>query len=430
MTQIAAVQPAPSPAPKAGEKTHAHAADAASAEGPANESGATSARSAFHNMLQGVTAQAHLPSDATDAAALAGSSEGALLTELPVMLSIDALVGQTARLDAQADLATRNGTLSPADAAGAAGGWMGAGQGAALSALSLGSGTGVQTVAAGVAPAAPTLTTAVALGAAQAQLQQAVGDAAAALQGAAQGEGEAPLAEGRMLLSGDWQLATDTTPTPAMQRVMGQVEQWAAAAAGLQPKGRAQEGGTPGVPSGTEVSALTSASSSGTRLTEQAVREAVQTEQAGAADGPEQPPTEDMRFWLQGRQQRAQVVLNHGEQQVRVQVAVQGQQAQVIFSSDAEATRAQLDAELAQLREQLQEQGVELVGVRVQAHSGEGALADQGFGASGQADAALWGVAGGGAARTGQVAVPVDAVHNAEAGAQRSRAAAGLDLYV
>ena len=424
MTQIAAVQPAAPPqSAKSADKANAQATQGSQAEGAASAGGAVSAQSAFHSMLQGVS-HAALPSDAAASAddGLAGG-EGALLLDMPVMLSIDSLVGQTARLDAQADLAQRNGVLSAG--AGVAGGWLGAGQGTALSALSLGFGAGVETVAAGVGGVGVALPTAVALDAGKAQLQQAVGDAAAMLQGAADSVGDAPLAEGRMVLSGDWQLATDPTPTPAMDRVMGQVEQWAAAAAGLQPKGRLQEGGASAVPAGTEVSALSSASSSGTRLTEQAVREAVQTEQAGTTDGPEQPPVEDMRFWLQGRQQRAQVVLSHGDQQVRVQVAVQGQQAHVIFSSDAEATRAHLDAELAQLREQLQEQGVELVGVRVQDNSGEGAAGQQGFGASGQADAGMWGA--GVAARTGQVAVPVEAADSA--GAQRSRTAGGVDLY-
>jgi flagellar hook-length control protein FliK len=90
-----------------------------------------------------------------------------------------------------------------------------------------------------------------------------------------------------------------------------------------------------------------------------------------------------MAFWMNSRQQRAEVVLDRDGAPVRVQVTMEGSTAHVTFRSDEQATRSMLDASVAQLRDMLAAQGVELAGVQVGA---QGSGSSQG-GSSGAQEA-------------------------------------------
>ncbi len=69
-----------------------------------------------------------------------------------------------------------------------------------------------------------------------------------------------------------------------------------------------------------------------------------QSAQDAMLDPQAEAPVEDMRFWLQGKNQRAEVVLEKDGQPVRVQVSVRGNEAHVTFRADQAQTRELLDA--------------------------------------------------------------------------------------
>lgn len=377
---------------------------------------------AFAQLLQGLqppaalearaAAQEALEARQLPSAELVQADSAVLRDGLATGLDLGSLVGQTALLDDRADAALQNGSFVLAQqAAGRASpaGWGGQPHVAA--------GQAVATVAAGVQSALPW----VAEGGAAAAVVKVATEAAGLVEDGLQAvpdlvQPDTPASEGRVNLLGAWKLEDpQAIPSPTLQRVIGQVEQWAAAGAGLQPKATERaEGSKAGQDA---VAGMSAAQGSGTRLTENAVRE---TQQAQDAQWGAQAdvPVEDMRFWLQGKQQRAEVVLDQDGQNVRVQVSVRGNEAHVTFQADQQYTRAVLDNSLAQLREMLEQQGVALAGVSVQAQTADGQQA--GAGAQERGDA--W--APQGAARIAQVAVP-DA---GGSGAQRPRSQ-GLDVY-
>lgn len=344
-------------------------------------------------------------------------AEGAFIPGLELLQgawSVDSLVGQTQRLDiANADVALQDGSfLQAKQDAGLAGttgnnlAW-GAQPNVAL-------GQSVATVAAGVQSAVSTAVaseTQTVVAAASALLAEAADMAEAVAQTVSDGLKTDQASEGRVALHGAWKLEDpQATANPALHRVMGQVEQWAAASAGMQPKvtERAE-----GKSAATAAEWLSAGHGSGTRLTENAVQEAQQTQDA-AFETPD-APVEDMRFWLQGKQQRAEVVLDKDGQPVRVQVSVRGNEAHVTFRADQAQTRELLDASVAQLREMLEQQGVQLAGVSVQADERGGQQPSQ------QGQTSRW---EDGAVQHAQVAVPV-----ADGPSTRRQPAQGLDLY-
>lgn len=329
--------------------------------------------------------------------------------------SLDSLVGQTQRLDvSDADAALQDGSfLQARQDAGLAGVltnnlMWGAQPNVAL-------GQSVATVAAGVQSAlnAPVEADAkTAMAAASALLAQAT-DVAESVAQAVEGLKTDQASEGRVALQGAWKLEDpQAMANPALHRVMGQIEQWAAASAGVQPKATER---VEGKSAGAAAEWLSAGQGSGTRLTENSVQETQQTQDA-AFEAQADAPVEDMRFWLQGKQQRAEVVLDKDGQAVRVQVSVRGNEAHVTFRADQAQTREMLDASVAQLREMLEQQGVQLAGVSVQADDrGQQQSSDQ------QASSGPW---QGGPAQHAQVAVPV-----AEVASTRPQRAQGLDLY-
>lgn len=362
-------------------------------------------------------------------------AEGAFIPGLELLQgawSVDSLVGQTQRLDiANPDAALQDGSFLLAkqeaglDVANLSAvlyedGVLLINQGGAVNSLTWGAqpnvalGQSVATVAAGVQSAVSTPVaseTQTVVVAASALLAEAADMAEAVAQTVSDGLKTDQASDGRVTLHGAWKLEDpQATANPALHRVMGQVEQWAAASAGMQPKvtERAE-----GKSAATAAEWLSAGHGSGTRLTENAVQEAQQTQDA-AFETPD-APVEDMRFWLQGKQQRAEVVLDKDGQPVRVQVSVRGNEAHVTFRADQAQTRELLDASVAQLREMLEEQGVQLAGVSVQADERGGQQPSQ------QGQTSPW---EDGAVQHAQVAVPV-----ADGPSTRRQPAQGLDLY-
>lgn len=362
------IQPSTAPAPAT-----SHSTDKSTSSKEAH--GGKVAAPAFSALLQGLHAEAAEP---LLPLALQGQEQAPIepvldLGVLPVwegILHIDGLVHQTQRLDvadADVDTALQNGSFLLARQAVAWSGTAALGQGWGAQ-PQIAAGQQVATVAAGVQ------TVLNAQVPADGSTPQAM--AAAVLEGASDSAESVAQTlldslkmddarEGRVALQGAWQLDDpQAPPNPALQRLLGQVEQWAAASAGVQPKATERGDGTKSSAATAEL--LAAGPGSGTRLTEHAVKEAQQAQDTGGEPHPE-GPVQDMRFWLQGKQQRAAVVMEKDGQPVRVQVSVRGNEAHVTFHADQAHTRELLDASLEQLRAMLEQQGVALAGVSVQA---------------------------------------------------------------
>src|SRR5574344_110163 len=211
---------------------------------------------------------------------------------------------------------------------------------------------------------------AVALGAQSEQMQMALEQVQAELADSAplipsqEQAGDADLAPGRIALQGVQELSA-----AASQTLAPQVAQWVAQWLGTA---RTTSSGNPGSEA-TESYALAGLPGAGTaRLTEQAVQaaQASADAQAGDTQAFEQARQEDLRFWLRGQQQRAEVVVQRDGQPVRVQVQIQGQDAHVVLRTDQEAMRTLLGEGMDQLREMLAQQGLQLAGIDVQSDAG------------------------------------------------------------
>lgn len=312
------------------------------------------------------------------------------------------LVGQTLRLDTQTDRAQRDGSfgahaavLPPAMSAGHSAG--------AVPIVAL----GVQPLAEDAA-AAPMAAQAVTADAQLTQLEQAADDMQV-MGGAAVKQEAAPDAvAGRVVLqTGVWQQVSSAMVAP-LAALTGQVSQWAAQWLGAGGPGRAsepvergQEGAAPGIlPLG----------SGHQRLTEQAVQAAPASENAQNDAEPQRQ--EDLRFWLQGDQQRGEVLLQRDGQPLRVQVHMRGNEAHVVFRSDQADVRQLLDAGLGQLGDLLAQQGLALANAQVHPDAQQGQ----------HQDAPAWG-----GARQGRVVV--EAVPASQAPAQSLSLTGRLNVY-
>ena len=285
-------------------------------------------------------------------------------------LDVESLLAQTRHLDQRADMSLRDGSHVLKQSAGslAAHAHLAAAAGAQPR---VAVGQEVATVAAGVQAAMTTVrafpSSQEALGMA-ATVAQSVGDMADTLADLEVDlQGKTASSEGRFALQGAWTLdEPDTAPSATLQRLMGQIEHWAASSFGTQSKPNERSESNKALQD--SLTSLVYGRSSGTQLTENAVRE-VQESKTAAFEAAQEAPVEDMRFWLQGKQQRAELTLDRDGQAVRVQVSVNGNEAHVNFLSEKQQTRDLLDASLAQLREMLAQQGVQLLGVSVQAQA-------------------------------------------------------------
>lgn len=402
-----------------------------------------SPEAAFSKVLQDVAQENTAASTMLEEAALLAATEDVLLpaagVELPVAdlgLKLEDLLGQTQRLDAQpveagaqaVDVVVPSVLMQSASVSDALemdaqhshvladalkGRNLGAQPHVAVGQHVATVAAGVQPVGENVLPAAPDAP-ATAIATATAVLAKAVDAADVVEQTVSEALGREVGGEGRVALQGAWVLdESHADLNPAMQKVMAQVEQWAAASAGVQPKPAERAESSKG--SASQMADILGADAgSGTRLTDNAVKETQQAQNALFEHQPE-APVEDMRFWLQGKMQKAEVVMDKDGQSVRVQVSVRGNEAHVSFRSDQAQTRELLDSSLSQLRDMLAQQGVELSGVSVQAEAqGDSAASEQGA-------RSPWNAA---PTQYGQVQVPEQAA--ATPRVQRSQ---GLDLY-
>lgn len=122
---------------------------------------------------------------------------------------------------------------------------------------------------------------------------------------------------------------------------------------------------------------------------------------AGGAGGEGGPPGsfmeqlgEQVAFWVHQKSQRAEFTLDRDGQPVQVQLSLTGDVARVTFLTDHDAARQALDAGVQELRERLQQQGLELADVNVDVardqgggalHQGRGDAARRERGATGSA---------------------------------------------
>ena len=299
--------------------------------------------------------------------------------------TVQSLVGQTARLDQAADVALRNG--SHVQARLDAGDPLGLMRSAAQTALGAAAAQ-VPVVAQGVAQA---LGGGVVQAAAQGDVAgvaawnavsdtaqsvvDAIADAVKSDDGDALSRGDRS-GEGRVSLQGQW-VATDRQAQPAevMQRLLGQMSQFLSAtgatdAAGLRRSG--SKSGDDAAASAQDAAAVSSGAGIGGgtgRLMDNAVAQAAASQHASHGDAQGAQAEPDMAFWMNSRQQRAEMVLDRDGEPVRVQVTMEGSTAHVTFRSDEQSTRSMLDASVAQLRDMLASQGVELAGVQVDAQA-------------------------------------------------------------
>lgn len=82
---------------------------------------------------------------------------------------------------------------------------------------------------------------------------------------------------------------------------------------------------------------------------------------------------EQVAFWVNQKTQSAELTLDRDGQPVEVTVSLTGTEAHVTFRSDQADTREMLDTTVAQLRELLQSEGLQLAGVTVGSSGGQGA---------------------------------------------------------
>lgn len=357
-------------------------------------------------------AQAALDKALQEPAVDAEAAQAALLASGDLTAQMHSLVGQTRRLDTAVERAVRDGSSVPSALPAALAGTAAQG--------TLGAGT-VPIVALGVQPVGENVaaTQAVVLDAQTTQLEQAAQDAqdAAALPvPAAEHKEDGPIA-----LQGAWQMVQPGAAASA-QALLDQVGQWAAqwlgaaAAPGQRPAAQTAQGQGQDA-----LHPLGQHAATGTRLLEQAVQASTASQQAQgetAHDGaPESTPQEDLRFWLQGQQQRGEVTLQHEGQALKVRVQLTGEQAHVVFRTDQADMRQLLDGGLAQLGDLLAQQGLALVDAQVQPDAGQ---------AGGRPSDADDSRTGWGRAQQARVAV---AQPDAALPAQRSTAAGRLNVY-
>ncbi len=327
------------------------------------------AHSALAALAQLAAATPGAKEPALDPEALSNAEAAGLLPGAVLGLEqLQTLVGQTLRLDTQADRLQREGSSAPLPSA------LLPAQSAMAKALASGEtpavALGVQS--AGTNPLAAGQ--ALVVDAQQGQMEAAAEDAQSLL-GTAQAEPEVDTSAGKLLLqTGVWQLVSPSAAAPAAALLghMGQwATQWLGSAGGGGVAGKNSESAN-GSKNTVGLEALLSGGGTGQRLTEQAVQASTASQNAQNNPAPEPQAQENLRFWLQGDQQRGEVVVQRDGKPLRVQVQMRGNQAHVVFRSDEAEVRTQLDAGLAQLGDLLAQQGLALAGAQVQSEAQPG----------------------------------------------------------
>ena len=300
---------------------------------------------------------------ALDSEALNAEAAGLLPGAVLGLEHLQTLVGQTLRLDTQADRLQREGSSAPLPSSA-----LLPAQSAMAKALASGEtpavALGVQSASTNPLAAGQALV----IDAQQGQMEAAAEDAQSLL-GTAQAEPEVDTSAGKLLLqTGVWQLVSPSAAAPAAALLghMGQwATQWLGSAGGGGVAGKNSESAN-GSKNTVGLEALLSGGGTGQRLTEQAVQASTASQNAQNNPAPEPQAQENLRFWLQGDQQRGEVVVQRDGKPLRVQVQMRGNQAHVVFRSDEAEVRTQLDAGLAQLGDLLAQQGLALAGAQVQ----------------------------------------------------------------
>ncbi|MDA8455898.1 flagellar hook-length control protein FliK [Acidovorax sp. GBBC 3334] len=82
---------------------------------------------------------------------------------------------------------------------------------------------------------------------------------------------------------------------------------------------------------------------------------------------------EQVAYWVHQKTQNAELTIDRDGQPVEISVSLSGNEAHVAFRSDQSQTRDLLDTSVAQLRELLRSEGLELAGVSVGQSGGNGA---------------------------------------------------------
>ncbi|WP_230681546.1 flagellar hook-length control protein FliK [Paracidovorax cattleyae] len=112
---------------------------------------------------------------------------------------------------------------------------------------------------------------------------------------------------------------------------------------------------------------------------------------------------EQVAYWVHQKTQNAELTIDRDGQPVEVSVSLTGNEAHVAFRSDQSQTRDMLDTSVAQLRELLRGEGLELAGVSI-GQSGAGAGGDASGRPSGRGE---------GGARVGRVQAAAGTVQGA-----------------
>ncbi|RAR80016.1 flagellar hook-length control protein FliK [Paracidovorax anthurii] len=118
----------------------------------------------------------------------------------------------------------------------------------------------------------------------------------------------------------------------------------------------------------------------------------VSAEGSATMADPSQIPMEDqiaeqVAYWVHQKTQNAELTIDRDGQPVEVTVSLSGNEAHVAFRSDQSHTRDMLDTSVAQLRELLRGEGLELAGVTV-GQSGGGSAGDDAGRSSSRGDGA------------------------------------------
>lgn len=263
--------------------------------------------------------------------------------------------------------------------------------------------------------------------------------------GAALGE-----ATGAFELGAGWDLMPEDAQSRAssaeMQRAVAQVgafaQQWLAggargaqARAGEKPVWAEVEGLS--AADAAAAQAAGTGAGSGLRTLAQSIAEAAQSQSAQFAqsqqpEGGEQAAMHDMRYWLNGKNQRAALQIQHrgadGQlHNVRVQVDLAGDQTRVHFASADEGTRQTLQLNQGELRELLAQSGLQLQSVEVAQE--QGAALASGFAGDGQGSSGSHDGGQQTAARAARIVAPVGEGADAAAVSNKRASAGGVDLY-
>lgn len=291
------------------------------------------------------------------------------------------LIGQTARMDGAADAALRDGrSLGVGDSDGAT---------ARQAALPMGGGRGVY--GANLPPAA--LPTGNAWSGAHAAASETLIDAATDLVDTAAGAAQPstlslnPSERGAQPHGLAALLARmDTEATPWASAVApGPAVTYSAAPAAA---GGLADGAVSAVGAGGTADAAADAGSVDASMTDTAAADAVLSQ---PDDTWADQLSEQVAFWVQQKTQRAEMTIDRQGRPVQVQVTITGNEAHVTFRSNEQQTRDMLDAGTAQLREMLEQQGLNLASVTVQTgdaggQGGSGRQDSSGRSASGRGD--------------------------------------------